>query len=252
MKPHPIIWVICFSMLMLVGCVSKDEASAEMTAEEGEIEEQLVIPEGENPERWADDIGAFEIEDQLMSPPEGAVVFVGSSSIRLWDSLKEDMDPMPVIQRGFGGSKLFDAIYFTDRIITPYKPKMLVVFSGTNDISGDNPKQAEEVVALYQQFVDRVHRRMSDLPIYFIAISPTRSRWEHREIVFETNRRVAEIAEADNRLYFIDTATALLDASGEPNDDLFLGDQLHLNKDGYAVWTSIIRPVLLEKWESSN
>lgn len=252
MKSQVAIWVICFSILMLTGCEEKENASAEVLSEESALEEELVVPEGENPERWEDEISAFEVEDQLTSPPEGSIVFVGSSSIRLWESLKDDMDPLPVIKRGFGGSKLFDAIYFTDRIITPYKPEILVVFSGTNDISGNNPKQAEEVVALYKQFVERVHRRMPDLPIYFIAISPTRSRWEHRDIVFETNRRVAAITESDERLYFIDTASALLDESGEPNDGLFLGDNLHLNKDGYAVWTSIIKPVLVEKWGSKN
>ena len=240
--------LVCL-LIVIAGCETKEDASAESPLVEEAALEKLVVPEGETPERWEDDIAAFEVEDQLTPPPEEAIVFVGSSSIRLWSTLAEDMDPMPVIQRGFGGSKLFDAIYYTDRIITPYKPKMLVVFSGTNDIAGNNPKQAEEVTALYEQFVDRVHHKLSDLPIYFIAISPTRSRWEHKKIVFETNRRVAEMASNDDRLFFIDTASALLDESGEPNDDLFQGDQLHLNEDGYAVWTSIIKPVLLGDWD---
>ena len=241
---------ILFCLLIIIGgCKAKEDASAESPSVENTSIEELVIPEGEAPERWEDDIAAFEVEDQLTPPAEGSIVFVGSSSIRLWSTLAEDMDPMPVIQRGFGGSKLFDAIYYVDRIITPYKPKMLVVFSGTNDIAGNNPKQAEEVTALYEQFVDRVHSNLSDLPIYFIAISPTRSRWEHKEIVFETNRLVAEMASTDDRLFFIDTASALLDESGEPNDALFQGDQLHLNEEGYAVWTSIIKPVLLGDWE---
>ena len=250
MKSHAVICIALFVCLTLVGCEAKEEAVAESMIEEHAQVEKLVIPEGEEPERWEDEIAAFEIEDQLLSPPEGAVVFVGSSSIRLWSSLQDDMAPMPVIQRGFGGSKLFDATYYIDRIITPYKPKILVVFSGTNDIAGANPKQADEVTALYEQFVDRVHDRMPGLPIYYIAISPTKSRWEHKEIVFDTNRRIAELAADNEQLFFIDTASALMDASGEPDNALFLGDQLHLNEEGYKVWTSIIRPVLLARWEA--
>lgn len=246
--------LFCFVFIFSVGCEVKDENAAEMEDEPQAqvVEDSLVIPEGANPQQWENDIAAFEAQDVQSPPPQEAIVFVGSSSIRLWDTLEEDMAPMPVVQRGFGGSRLFDAIYYTDRIITPYAPKMLVVFSGSNDIAGDTPKSAEEVTELYRQFVNRVHYRMADLPIYFIAISPTKSRWEHKDIVFETNRRIAEIAETDERLFFIDTASALLDDKGEPNDELFVLDRLHLNAEGYAVWTSIIRPILTEGWDATG
>ena len=231
----------------LVACEAQDKATAESTSEMQE-EPSLVIPDGANPASWEAEISAFEQADLESPPPQGGIVFVGSSSIRLWNSLEEDMAPLPVVRRGFGGSRLFDATYYVDRIITPYNPKMLVVFSGTNDIAGENPKQPAEVVALYDQFVDRVHAQFPDLPIYYIAISPTRSRWQHKDIVFETNQLIADKASADERLFFIDTATALLGSDGEPNDDLFVSDQLHLNEKGYAVWTSIIKPVLLNAW----
>lgn len=170
------------------------------------------------------------------------MLFVGSSSIRLWDSLEEDMAPMPVIQRGFGGSRLGDCIHYADRIVTPYNPRALVVFCGTNDIAGDNPKSGETVLGLYQEFVDKVHADLPGLPIYFIAISPTRSRWEHRDIVAEANRLVEAYTAQHDELHFIDTASALLDENGESREELFIDDKLHLNPDGYAVWTSIIRP----------
>lgn len=209
----------------------------------------IEIPEGENPKQWEADIAAFEEESRQNPLPEDAAVFVGSSSIRLWSSLKEDMSPIPVIQRGFGGSKLFDAIYYVDRIIIPYDPKALVVFSGSNDIAGESPKSADQVVQLYRQFVETVHKKLPDLPIYYIAISPTKSRWEHREIVFETNKQIAEIASQDDRLFFIDTASALLNDQGEPEDAYFIEDNLHLSEEGYRVWTSIIKPVLLQAWD---
>ena len=205
---------------------------------------QTAAPNPDDPARWEEEIAALEAQDKAEAPPENALVFVGSSSIRRWDSLKEDMAPMPVIQRGFGGSKLGDAIYYIDRIITPYAPRAVVIFSGSNDIAGDNPKSAEAVFALYKEFVSEVHKRLPGTPIYFIAISPTGARWEHRQIVADTNALVESYSAAHDNLVYIDTASALLDENGESREELFVEDKLHLNADGYAVWTSIIRPAL--------
>ena len=229
----------CLLPFLLIAC-------SLFACEQPETQNATPPPEApvEDPSIWEDDIAAFEAQDQEATPPENALVFVGSSSIRLWSTLKEDMAPMPVIQRGFGGSKLGDAIHFADRIITPYAPRAVVVFSGTNDIAGDNPKSAETVFELYKSFVTKVHDQLPGTPIYFIAISPTKSRWAHRQIVADTNALVAAHAAANEGLFFIDTASALLDEQGESREELFIEDKLHLNEDGYAVWTSIIRPAL--------
>ena len=200
----------------------------------------------ENPIEWEADIAAFEARDSLMAPPENAFLFIGSSSIRLWKTLAEDMDPLPVIQRGFGGSKLGDAIYYIDRIVTPYAPRAIVMFSGTNDIAGDSPKPPERVFSLYKQFVGEVQRKLPGTPIFFIAITPTWARWEHKDLVARTNALVEAHTVSNPLLYFIDTASAVLDENGEPRKDLFVEDQLHLNEQGYAVWTSIIKPALIE------
>ncbi len=201
-------------------------------------------PPPEDPTIWEDDIAAFEAEDAATTQPENALLFIGSSSIRLWSTLKEDMAPMPVIQRGFGGSKLGDAIHYMDRIVTPYNPRAVVMFSGTNDIAGDTPKSAEAVFELYKTFVAGVQEQLPGTPIYFIAISPTKARWAHRQLVADTNAMVATHAAEQDGLFYIDTASALLDENGESREDLFVDDKLHLNADGYAVWTSIIRPEL--------
>jgi lysophospholipase L1-like esterase len=188
-------------------------------------------------------------DDATMPPPADAFLFIGSSSIRLWETLAEDMAPMQTIRRGFGGSKLRDAIYYIDRIITPYNPRAVVVFSGSNDIAGENPKQAREVLALYMEFVSEVQNRLPGTPIYYIAITPTWSRWEHHELVDEANRLIEHYSGTNDDLYFIDTASAVLDENGEPRKELFREDQLHLNADGYKVWTSVIKPVLLASME---
>ena len=201
-------------------------------------------PAPEDPTKWEDDIAAFEAEDVATPAPENALLFIGSSSIRLWSTLKEDMAPMPVIQRGFGGSKLGDAIHYMDRIVTPYNPRAVVMFTGTNDISGDNPKSAEAVFELYKTFVAGIREDLPDTPIYFIAISPTKARWAHRQIVADANAMVAAHAAEHADLFYLDTASALLDENGESREELFIEDKLHLNADGYAAWTSVIRPEL--------
>lgn len=229
-------------LLLLITACSNPDTQPEAQAQAQTNNTEATQPPAEDPTIWEDDIAAFEAEDEAQTPPEDALLFVGSSSIRLWDSLKEDMAPMPVIQRGFGGSKLGDCIHYADRIVTPYAPKALVVFCGSNDIAGDNPKSAETVFGLYKDFVATVHADLPGLPIYFIAISPTSSRWEHRDIVAEANRLVEAYSAQHEELYFINTAVALLDENGASKEELFREDKLHLNADGYAVWTSIIRP----------
>ena len=215
--------------------------------------QSLPIPSPqEDPTIWEDAIQAFEQEDRTTPPAKDALLFIGSSSILLWESLKDDMAPMPVIQRGFGGSKLGDAIYYADRIVMPYKPRAIVMFSGSNDIAGESPKSAKAVFGLYNAFVKQVHSELPNTPIYFIAISPTGARWEHREIVTETNRLIEAHTQSDANLHFIDTASALIDENGQSREDLFLGDKLHLNPKGYAVWTSIIRPALTSLYPDLN
>lgn len=230
--------------LLLVFVFAGLVAACQPTEEPAQPTAAVATPAPEDPTRWEDDIAAFEAEDAATAPPENALLFIGSSSIRLWSTLKEDMAPMPVIQRGFGGSKLGDAIHYTDRIVTPYNPRAVVMFTGTNDISGDSPKSAEAVFTLYKTFVAGVQEALPGTPIYFIAISPTGARWAHRQIVADTNAMVAAHAAAHDGLFFLDTASALLDENGASREELFIDDKLHLNADGYAVWTSIIRPEL--------
>lgn len=183
--------------------------------------------------------------DAMEPPPADAFLFIGSSSIRLWETLADDMAPLPIIQRGFGGSKLHDATYYIDRIITPYDPRAVVVFSGSNDISGDDPNQPDEVLALYEEFVTGVHEALPGTPIYYLAITPTWSRWEYRELVAGANRLIEQYSSTSDDLYFIDTASAVVDENGEPRRELFREDQLHLNAEGYEAWISVIKPILV-------
>ncbi|MCB0717092.1 MAG: hypothetical protein KDD65_01520 [Bacteroidetes bacterium] len=200
---------------------------------------------------FEDEIRAFEAADAQKEQPKGAILFVGSSSIRLWTSLADDMAPIPIIRRGFGGAALSDCIRNVDRIVTPYDPRAIFVFCGTNDIVGDNPKSAEEVLALYKEFVDTVRESLPTTPIYFISISPTKSRWQHVAIVRKANELVKDYSDSSDLLHYIDAASALVSSSGEPRDELFREDQLHLSAEGYSVWTSIIRPIVEDAYRTN-
>ncbi len=204
------------------------------------------IPPGADPLRWEPAIRRFEAGDREAPPPRDGVVFVGSSSIRLWKTLHADMAPLPTVNRGFGGSRLFDVIYYCDQLVSAHTPRLVVVFCGTNDIAGDRPRSAEEVRDLVAQLVTRLRERQPRLTICYIAITPTLARRRHIPTVRAANRLIEESCEGDPRLVYIDTASALMDEDGMPDPKWFVADRLHLNEAGYAVWSSRIKPVVSE------
>ena len=196
---------------------------------------------------WAADIAAFEALDAERPALPGSVVFVGSSSIRLWDSLVRDMAPRSVIKRGFGGSRLFDSIYYAEELITRHDPAAIVVFSGTNDLAEPNPKSSVQVAQLFVQLVLRIRELGCEAPLAYLAITPTPARAEFLAEVNEANRLIRELCASNPRLQFVDTAPAFLNATGEPDPALFVEDGLHLNPEGYAFWAARLKPVL-ETW----
>jgi lysophospholipase L1-like esterase len=198
-----------------------------------------------DPKAWESTIQKFEAHDRLQPPPTDVIVFTGSSSITFWSTLAHDMAPLPVINRGFGGSRLNDVVYYAPRIVVAYKPRAVVLFAGTNDIAGSKPKTAQEVFDGYRAFVDVVHATLPATPIYYIAITPTPSRWKLWPIVEQANRLIADHTQTDPRLYFIDMTDVILGADDKPDRSLFRLDRLHPSHKGYAVWTAKIKPILL-------
>jgi len=193
---------------------------------------------------WDGTIEAYERSDAENPPQPGAVVFVGSSSVALWGSLAEDLAPLPALNRGFGGSVTSQAVGYVDRIVTPYQPSAVVLYEGDNDIAfGISP---ECVLEDYDAFVAAVRKELPDVPIYFLSIKPSLSRAELWEEMQRTNRLVRARTTTDSRLHYIDVATPMFDASGKLRQDIFLGDGLHMNAAGYEIWTSVIRPILLD------
>lgn len=206
------------------------------------------IPAGEDPHRWDAAMEAFAEADREDPFPRGEVVFVGSSSIRLWKSLARDMAPVPVLNRGFGGSRLFDAIYHAGRLVDVHAPCLVVVFSGTNDLAGVDAKSPDEVLALFRQLVARLRATDNDRPLVYIAMTPTLAREEHIPAVRTANGLIRAECDEDERLTFVDPTPDLMDAEGRPDARWFVDDRLHLNADGYAIWTRHVRPVVERRY----
>lgn len=191
--------------------------------------------------KWEPDIAKFEQLDRSEKYPDNAVLFAGSSSIRLWTTLAIDMAPYPVIQRGFGGSKLSDIAVYADRIFSPHKCRALVLFVA-NDITGSpQDKTPEEVRKLFLYVLKTFRKTHHDEPVFWIAVTPTSSRWKAWPQIKLVNELIRKECENHRNTYFIKTDFAFLNEKGEPRDELFVADRLHLNAEGYKIWTGIIR-----------
>lgn len=195
--------------------------------------------------QWEPDILAFEDADRSNPPPDGAVLFVGSSSIRMWTNLARDFDGTEVINRGFGGSQTSDLIHYAHRIVVPYAPRLIVLYEGDNDIASG--KSAEHVFDDYRRFVSLVRNQLPNTRIAFIAIKPSLARWDMAPEMLRANERIRAHAGERPYLDFIDVWEPMLGDDGRPMPELFLDDGLHMNEKGYAIWSDAVAPFLTTK-----
>ena len=191
--------------------------------------------------KWEKTIAAFEAADQQRPPTKGGILFVGSSSIRMWD-VQHSFPELLVVNRGFGGSQIEDSTHFAERIIGTHEPRAIVFYAGDNDIGSG--KSAETVAAHFEQFVAKVRGKLPETEILFIAIKPSGSRWKHIETQRAANERIRTICERGPRLTFVDVVKPMLGKDGQPREELFLKDRLHMTGAGYAIWNEQLRPLL--------
>jgi lysophospholipase L1-like esterase len=194
------------------------------------------------PEQWRPEIAKLVAGDAENPPPQHAVLFAGSSSIRLWTTLGEDFPGVPTINRGFGGSMIADATYYVGRIVVPYHPKLIVMYDGDNDIyEGHAPGQ---VVDDFKAFVARVRRDLPDVAIAYVSIKPSVARATLWPQMHAANDGIALWARTQKDVTFVDIAPQMVDAHGKPRSELFREDGLHMRPAGYAIWSDALKPVL--------
>ena len=196
------------------------------------------------PLKWGEDIAEIEARDNVETE-SGKIIFYGSSSIRKWKTLEEDMAPLSVLNHGFGGSTVNDCVYYADRLIIPYKPKAIVFYAGTNDIAYGF--SADTAYDRTMDFFDYIHEELPETKIYYIEQTRQPDRDEYWEDMKDLNARVEKYAKTDDLVTFIETSEILNTEYDEARPEYFVDDGKHFTAEGYAAWTKAIRPILIKE-----
>ena len=192
--------------------------------------------------KWEKEVAAYEAADRQKPPPKGGVLFIGSSTIRLWKTLAADFPDQKVINRGFGGTEIVDSTHFADRLIFPHEPKQIFLRAGGNDIHAG--RLPGEVAVDFAEFVRVVHGRLPKTEILFIGLCPTPARWGEADKNRELNRLIRQLALDMPRVGYVDTYDISLTPDGRARTELFVKDRLHFAPEGYQLLAERVRPFL--------
>ncbi|NOX90551.1 MAG: hypothetical protein GXO77_16220 [Calditrichaeota bacterium] len=226
MRKLMLFWLIAFVFLVISKSFSQPAANPD-------------------PLRFEKEINSFVQYDKKNSFPSEAVLFVGSSSIRMWRT-HDDFPEYPVINRGFGGAHISDVLYYYNEVIKKYNPAIIVFYAGDNDIAAG--KSVKQVFNDYQALIKKILNDFTNVKFIYIPIKPSVSRWKFWDKMHEVNQLIKKYNEKHKKLYYADLATPLLNAEGKPDENLFIEDGLHLNQNGYARWKKELQPLLKELW----
>ncbi len=191
--------------------------------------------------RFESSIQQFEKQDKNSPPCKGGILFTGSSSIRMWDTITS-FPNREVLNRGFGGSQISDVLYYFDRVVLKYEPSVIVFYCGDNDIA--NQKSPEQVFNDYQTFSEKVHAAFPETEIIYLPIKPSKARWNMWQEMSKANQKIRTLSESKKYLHYCDIVPAMLNDKGIPNENYLIGDGLHLNKTGYKIWTDLVEKEL--------
>jgi lysophospholipase L1-like esterase len=203
-----------------------------------------VVSANAHAQPYADEIRAFKKQDSISPPPLHSILFVGSSSFRMWKDVNEYFPGYTIINRGFGGSTLPDVIRYEKDIIFPYQPRQIVIYCGENDVAYSDTISAEMVLQRFQQLYTDIRKQLPEVPVVFVSLKPSPSRWQMKERMMRANELIREFLKTENNNQFVNVWQQMLTPDGKPNEALFLADNLHMNEKGYAIWKKIIEPYL--------
>ncbi len=181
------------------------------------------------------EIVAYEKQDSLAMPAKGQILFIGSSSFRLWKSFASDMQGLPAsFNRGFGGSTLADALYYFDRMVVKYQPKWVIMYEGDNDLA--KGKLPQVIAAEYDEFKARLDKQVPGAKLVFVAARPSLAR----TALVDKQKGLNALIQAKGG-YFIDMHSPFFLPDGTLMQDIFVADKLHLNEKGYVIFANQIR-----------
>lgn len=200
-----------------------------------------------DPARFAKEIAKFDAEETSATPPaRGGIVFTGSSSVRMW-KVNEAYPDLPVLNRGFGGSVANDLSVYFDKVVLRYQPKLLVVYTGSNDLNAK--LTVDEALADYTKFLTTVHEKLPNIRVIVNSVKYAEKRLTQMDSVRQLNEKLEAWCKAHEWTRWVESSAHLLDASGKPRTaEVYKEDKLHLNEKGYAEWNAIVGPVIREEW----
>jgi lysophospholipase L1-like esterase/dienelactone hydrolase len=191
--------------------------------------------------KWEKDISTFDSLNKVESHGKDAILFIGSSYIRRWKNIRQDLDYADIIHRGFGGCNLNDVCYYVNRIVSPHQPKAVFIYVGNDITASSKDKSPDQVLELYKYIVSVIREKYPAVPITWLAINPSPKRWMVWNNINEANQSIKAFAERSTNLYFIDAGQRFLDKNGKPDTSLYVEDNLHFNDKAYTIWGSTIR-----------
>jgi lysophospholipase L1-like esterase len=206
---------------------------------------QQVQPPAGQQMRFAEQIAAFQAADQANPPKQGQILLIGSSLFRLWDQVEEQMAPLPVLNRGFGGSRTWEALAYMDQIVFPYNPRIILYYEGSNDVNAGQP--ANEIVDRFKQFAARVAERLPRTKIFYVSPLRSPDKQERWEVVDQINSQMQAFAATSYQVDFIDVNPPLHNPDGTPKNEWYTDGQ-HITPEAYVEWGKIVKPIVAAQW----
>lgn len=197
----------------------------------------------QDPLRFKQEVENLVTNDSTVKEDD-LILFAGSSSFRLWKDLTTDFSEYNVLNRGFGGSEMSDLLYYADQLILTHHPKKIFIYEGDNDLGSKRP--VDTIIHNADLLVDKIRQKLPDAKIYFLTPKPCASRWHLKKSYVEFNKKLKRFAKRKDNVEMIDVWKPLLGKNKEPRKELFIEDQLHMNRQGYALWIEILKPYLKE------
>ncbi|MFN3755044.1 GDSL-type esterase/lipase family protein [Flavobacterium sp.] len=192
-----------------------------------------------------DEIKAFRTQDSIQKPEDGMILFIGSSSFRLWKTAKEDFQNETIVNRAFGGATLEDLIYWQNDVVLKYKPKKIFIYCGENDIASSDKVTPEIVFDRYKKLHTTLRNHFPEIPIVFVSIKPSILRWSMKDRMMAANVLISNYLKQDQNTVYVNIWDKMLE-NGEPMKDIFIEDKLHMNSKGYAIWKKELYPLINE------
>jgi lysophospholipase L1-like esterase len=205
----------------------------------------ILFAQDQKPAFW-DDIQAFKKLDSISAPPKNAILFIGSSSFTMWKDVQKDFPGYTIINRGFGGSILLDQVRYVKEVVYPYKPKQVVIYCGENDVASSDTVTGNIVASRFYKLFNLVRNKFPKAQISYISMKPSPSRELLLSKIIRGNELIKKYLAGKKNTAYIDVYKEMIDDEGKPRTDIFLEDNLHMNKEGYAIWKKLIQPYLLK------